>query len=357
MFSVSSLLVLLAFSITGSPVEVRNSFITLPMTRRSTFSNVTDILRHDEARVAAFMEYSTHGRRADVPLRYYLDMGYTVSVDIGWPPITCKNPYVSLTGVNTGVSAEVHYDFGTFQGILFRDALSFTELTVHKMLFGVTVTSQGIGIDGTLGIGPRVSSLDALQHENVPARTIPSVTDYLFGQDTIRQPVVGIFFKPIITNFVNDGELTFGGADPTKYTSAIGYTHITATPRSSLNWGIDQEIYYGNREIMHRTAGVVDCGTTFFTLPPRYQAATGGIVNAVNDLLQISAQQYNHLRALNFHIDLVCQFCQPSHPFGIGYDFIMGYVYLQRFYTVFDAHNSQIDAKQHTNLNIRTLLE
>ncbi|KAG2354354.1 aspartic peptidase domain-containing protein [Suillus spraguei] len=313
MFSVSSLLVLLAFSITGSPVEVRNSFITLPMTRRSTFSNVTDILRHDEARVAAFMEYSTHGRRADVPLRYYLDMGYTVSVDIGWPPITyyllvessssitwigARNPYVSLTGVNTGVSAEVHYDFGTFQGILFRDALSFTELTVHKMLFGVTVTSQGIGIDGTLGIGPRVSSLDALQHENVPARTIPSVTDYLFGQDTIRQPVVGIFFKPIVTNFVNDGELTFGGADPTKYTSAIGYT-----------------------EIMHRTAGVVDCGTTFLYIASdayqRYQAATGGIVNAANDLLQISAQQYNHLRALNFHIDL-------------------------RFYTVFDAHNSQI---------------
>ncbi|KAG2351431.1 hypothetical protein BDR07DRAFT_1444360 [Suillus spraguei] len=72
-----SLLALLDLSVMGSPVEVRNSTITLPMTRRLTFSNVTDLLRHDEALVAALREYNTHGRRATVPLTTF-HWGYTV---------------------------------------------------------------------------------------------------------------------------------------------------------------------------------------------------------------------------------------------------------------------------------------
>ncbi|KAG2071090.1 hypothetical protein BDR04DRAFT_1117883 [Suillus decipiens] len=104
MFSVVFLLALLAFSVTGLPVEVRNSPITLPMTRRLAFSNITDLLRHDEARLAAFGEYSTHGRRdADntypsVTLSHAnlgnAFSGYTVRVGFGHPNVVFSNPTV-----------------------------------------------------------------------------------------------------------------------------------------------------------------------------------------------------------------------------------------------------------------------
>ncbi|KAG2070752.1 hypothetical protein BDR04DRAFT_1231497, partial [Suillus decipiens] len=182
MFSIVFLLALLACSVTGSPVEVRNSPITLPMTRRLAFSNLTDLLRRDETRLAAFGTYSTHGRRdADTPSRpavplKHADLGdafsdYTVNVEIGDSPISYNLivntasaitwvgaglPYLSRTGVNTQQPVEVHYAYGSFRGTIFQHKFSLGgRLTIPWMPIGVASTSQGITADGVLGIGPR----------------------------------------------------------------------------------------------------------------------------------------------------------------------------------------------------------
>ncbi|KAG2356830.1 aspartic peptidase A1 [Suillus spraguei] len=390
MFSVASLLALLAFSITGSPAEVRNSPITLPMTRRLPFSNVTEILRSDEARVAAFMEYSTHGRRnrEKVPL-ININWAYAVSVQIGFPPITynlivdsysaitwvgASTKYVSSTGVDLKEPVVVEYSSGFFEGTIFRDTVYLSDvLAIDGMRIGVASISQGIGFDGILGIGPTMSSLGTLT--NSPGDTIPSVTEYLFQQATIGHPIVGIFFKPIVTDTVNDGELYFGDAEPDIDIDKFTYTRIIQTPSSSLNWGIKLEINYGNIELMPLTIGVVDCGCTFLYIASdayeKYKALTGGTVNNVAlGLLQISAAQYYLLRDLNFYIgyhqkysltpnaqiwprslnyviygnpyDIFLVVKSLPTPTGAGFDFINGYVFLQRFYTVFDARRSRV---------------
>ncbi|KAG2358356.1 aspartic proteinase [Suillus spraguei] len=390
MFSVLSLLALLVSLITGSPVEVRNSLITLPMTRRLTFSNVTDILRHDEARMAAFREYSTHGPRANV-LSSNFGMGYTVDVKIGYPPATYRlvvessssitwvgtdNTYESLTGVDTGKLVAVDYRYGgSFQGTIFEDLLNFTdELYIIGMPIAVASTPRGIvDFDGVLGIGPTVSSLGALRNPDLRGDTIPPVTDYLFRQRGIRQPVVGIFFRPVVQGAANYGLLTFGGTNRNMYRGRIGYTSVTATPPSSQYWGINQSITYGNMELLPYSAGVVDCGCTFLYIASdayeSYRIATGSIVNAANGLLQVTTRDYNTLRALRFYIgeetyifgrnaqiwprslnhvvhgnadDIFLVVRRMDTPIGEGYDFINGYVFLERFYTVFDAGTSRV---------------
>ncbi|KAG2365442.1 family A1 protease [Suillus spraguei] len=387
MFSFASLLALLAFSITGSPVEVRNSPITLPMTRRLPFSNVTEILRYDEARVAAFMEYSTHDRRNQekVPL-INIDWGYTVSVKIGNPPITynlivdsysaitwvgASTKYVSSTGVDLKKPVVVEYSSGFFEGTIYEDTVSLANvLTIDGMQIGVASISQGIGFDGILGIGPTMSSLGT--QTNSLGDTIPSITDYLVQQYAIFNPIVGIFFKPIVTDTVNDGELHFGDV-PDIYIGMITYTRIIPTPSSSLNWGIKQEITYGNRKLTPLTIGVVDCGCTFLYIASdayeKYKTLTGGTVNVALGLLQISTAQYNILDDLNFYIGAKKYSLTPNAqiwprslnyvicgnpndiflvvkslptPTGAGFDFINGYVFLQRFYTVFDAKWSRV---------------
>ncbi|KAG2352026.1 aspartic peptidase domain-containing protein, partial [Suillus spraguei] len=373
MFSVASLLALLALSVTGSPVEVRNSPITLPMTRRPAFSNVTDLLRHDEALIAALTEYSTHGRRAQsVPLTDFYG-GYSVPVRIGNPTtiyhlvvdslygitwVGASTRYVSYTGINTGVPMSFDYGYGSFQGTSFQDSMTFgpdnPSLSINYMQFGVAYNSEGFGhFDGVLGIGPRVFTGD-----------IPTVTDYLFDQGSIFQSVVGIFFRPADAGAVenSDGEISFGGVNR--------QSDITANPRSSQYWGIDQRITYGGVDILEDTAGVVNCGCTFLWIASdafeRYEAATGGIKNAATGLLQISLDQYNALRDLNFHIGgAVYEFTRNAqiwprflnyrlpggggdddiflivrglaNPTGSGLDFINGYVFLQRFYTVLNS--------------------
>ncbi|KAG2354997.1 aspartic peptidase A1 [Suillus spraguei] len=354
------------------------------MTRRLPFSNVTEILWYDEAHVVAFMEYSTHDRRNQekVPL-INIDWGYTISVKIGYPPITynlivdsysvitwvgASTKYVSSTGVDLKEPVVVQYSSGFFEGTIFKDTVSLTNvLTIDGMQIGVASISQGIGFDGILGIGPTMSSLSI--STNSLGDTIPSVTDYLVQQDAIFNPIVGIFFKPIITDTVNDGELHFGEAIPDIY------IRIIPTPSSLLNWGIKQEITYGNIKIMPFTIGIMDCGCTFLYIASdayeKYKTLTSGTVNVALGLLQISTAQYTILDDLNFYIgthrkkysltpnaqiwprslnyvicgnpnDIFLVIKSLPTPTGAGFDFINGYVFLQRFYTVFNAKWSRI---------------
>ncbi|KAG2355724.1 family A1 protease [Suillus spraguei] len=385
MFSVAFLLALLALSVTGSPVKVRNSTITLPMTRRLAFSNVTDLLRHDEALIAALTEYSTHDRRDYVHLTSF-HFGYTVTVGIGNPTriynlivdsasaitwVGARTRYASDTGFNTGAPVAVNYGYGSFQGTIFKDSITFgtDELSIDGMPFGVASTSVGFDFDGVLGIGPMGLTRGTINRPNV---ILPTVTDYLFHQQSIRQPVVGIFFQPFGTNAVRYGygEISFGGANRWRHLGRIKYIDITATPRSSRYWGINQRITYGDVEILRNTAGIVHCGCTFLYLASdayeRYKIVTGGTLNPANGLLQISRGQYNALRGLDFHIgentyklvrnaqvwprllnyrlhggggdnDIFLIVKGLASPTGLGLDFVNGYVFLQRFYVVFDS--------------------
>ncbi|KAG2068570.1 acid protease [Suillus decipiens] len=400
MFSVVFLLALLAFSVTGLPVEVRNSPITLPMTRRLAFSNLTDLLRHDEARLAAFGENSTHGRRnADgaphpaVPLSH-ADFGnafsdYTVEVRFGNFPtgynlivntasaitwVGAGLPYLSRTGVDTQQPVEVNYGYGSFKGTIFQDELKIgdvEQLTIPGMQFGVASTSKNIAADGVLGIGPTLLGLGTLQ--NFPHHMIQTVTDRLLLQG-LGRPVVGIFFQPLVANQVINGEISFGGTNPSRYSkSGMYYTDVTTIAPSSHYWGINQKITSGDIEILPYTAGVVDSGCTFLYLSvdayERYQAVTGGILNPANGLLQISLQQYNQLSDLKFHIgegvfklvpnaqiwprflnysinggdhDIFLIVKALQRLTGSGYDFVIGAPFLQRFYAAFDSAKKRV---------------
>ncbi|KAG2078819.1 acid protease [Suillus decipiens] len=399
MFSVVFLLVLLAFSVTGSPVEVHNSPITLPMTGRLAFSNATALLRHDsEARLAAFGEYSTHGRseayshRLKVPLSQ-ADFGggffgYTVKVNIGNPPITYNLivdtasaitwvgtgiPYLSRSGVDTGVPVAVDYRYGSFRGTIFEDQLSFEgveNFIISGMPIGVVSNTQDIAInvDGVLGIGP------------TSEQTIPTFTDFLMSRGYILRAFIGMFFQPIDANPQpvgsnphDYGELGIGGGTDTDLHDYISYTGITATAPSSQYWGIDQRITYAGGVIQVKTAGVVDSGCTFLYLASdayeRYRAVTGGILNPANGLLQISPQQYDQLHDLQFHTsgriyklvpnaqiwprslnnningglnDIFLIVKALETPTGLGKDFVLGYVFLQRYYTVFDSDRRRV---------------
>lgn len=76
--------------------------------------------------------------------------------------------------------------------------------------------------DGILGIGPLDLTAGTLTNE--PLATIPTVTQNLYKQGIISEIVVGISFEPTTSSEVTNGELTFGGIDPAKYTSTIAYT-------------------------------------------------------------------------------------------------------------------------------------
>ena len=70
-------------------------------------------------------------------------------------------------------------------------------------------------------IGPDISSVGTIDPDK--SSTVPTVTDNLFSQGQINQNIVALFFQPLNTTSVENGEMTFGGTDPSKYTGDITY--------------------------------------------------------------------------------------------------------------------------------------
>ena len=104
---------------------------------------------------------------------------------------------------------------------------------------------------------------------------------------------VGISFAPVVNPGDANGELTFGGTDPSKYIGALSYVYVTRSTSTSLPRecqglttifvflrpitdtkpagyyvGINQTVSYGDasRVLLDNGAGITDTGTTLLLL-------------------------------------------------------------------------------------------
>lgn len=192
-----------------------------------------------------------------------------------------------------------------------------------------------------------------------------------------------------------NGELTFGGTDDSRFTGTISYVPVTSTSPASSFWGIDQTITYGSAtggtQILKKSSGIVDTGTTLLLLATdafqAYQRTTGATIDSSTGLLTLSQSQFNKLKSLFFHIGNATFELTPNAQIwprslnstigghegkiylvtadmgslsGAGLDFINGFAFckysifntlkdrllarfsVQRFYSVYDTGNSRV---------------
>jgi cathepsin E len=303
---------------------------------------------------------------------------YALLVDTGssntW--VGATNPYVKTsTSVQTSNNVAVTYGSGSFSGTEFTDQVTITSgLVISGQSIGVASTSTGFaGVDGIIGIGPVALTLDTLS----PATSslIPTVTDNAFSQGQIPTDLLGISFQPNNQDSDNNGEITWGGTDSTKFIAPISFTPVTTTSPASEFWGINQSIKYGtSTTILASTAGIVDTGTTLVLLASNgfsaYEKATGAVLDERRTgLLTVTTSQFQNLkslffttngvtfeltanaqlwpRALNTAIgglaaDIYLIVGNLGTPSGEGFDFVNGMTFLERFYAVFDTTNKQV---------------
>ncbi|THH33217.1 hypothetical protein EUX98_g954 [Antrodiella citrinella] len=301
---------------------------------------------------------------------------YTLLIDTGssntW--VGAGQKYVKTsTSHSTNNKVNVSYGSGSFSGTEFTDTVTIApNLVITKQSIGVASTAQGFDdVDGIIGIGP----VDLTSGTVANTDTVPTVTDNLFAQGDIEQSSIGISFQPSTSASQVNGELDFGGVDQSKITSDVTFVPITSTSPASQYWGIDQSVTYGDNEtsILDSTAGIVDTGTTLLLLATdafqAYEKATGGKLDNTTGLLTITEEQFDNLQSLffniggtNFELTANAQIWPRSlnstiggeegkiylvtsdlgSPSGQGLDFINGFAFLQRFYSVFDTTNAQV---------------
>ncbi|CCM03747.1 uncharacterized protein FIBRA_05893 [Fibroporia radiculosa] len=385
----SSLLatLVLALTVAAIPLEARNGRVTLPLAKRTSSTGVANVLARDQAR-AQFLKSrgsSDLKSRQDVTATNQAE-DYVVTVTIGSTDYTlivdtgssntwvgADKKFVKSSGTtSTGNSVEVSYGSGEFEGTEYTGDITIGgSLTVTDQSFGVASSSEGFdGVDGIIGIGPEDLTEDTVSNTN----EVPTVTQNLYTQGTIAEELVSVFFAPTTSESDANGELTFGGTDASKYTGAITYTPLTTTSPASYYWGINEEITYGSdTTILSETAGIVDTGTTLVLIASnaysKYQSATGATEDEDTGLLRLSTSEYDNLESLYFNIggssleftanaqiwprslnsaiggssDYVYLIVNNiGTPSGEGLDFINGYTFLERYYSVFDTGNSQV---------------
>jgi len=390
MFSTTSLLtfVTLALSVAANPVIVdRSPILSIPITRIQNITSGHNVIASGLSRAQNFKERVTaqaigesRKKRQSEPVTNEV-VSYIASVGVGandqqfqlivdtgssntW--VGAGTKYVATsTSHDTGDKVSVSYGSGSFSGTEFTDQVTLaSNLVIASQSIGVASTSTGFaGTDGIIGIGP-----DALTEDTVSGvNTVPTVTDNLFSAGTIAERLVAVSFEPTTTEEVTNGELTFGGTDSTKFTG-----DITFTPKVGDFWGISQSISYAGKTIQASTEGIVDTGTTLLLLEENafnaYIDAVGGKEDEATGLFTITSAQFDALEDLVFTIGGTEFSLTPNAQIwprslntdiggtadGIylvasnlgaeeeGFNFVNGYVFLERFYSVFDTTNNQV---------------
>ncbi|KAL1713660.1 aspartic peptidase domain-containing protein [Schizophyllum commune] len=376
----------------------------LPFATKFPKRHAKDILASDRARAkkllrgcqphgpAAFKHRTTltadrqSFAKTDAPatVTYTLSVGvgspatdYTLLIDTGisntWVGADKKYKETS-TSKSTGHKFNVSYGSGKVSGTEYTDQVTLgDDLVIKSQSIGVASSAQGFNdVDGILGIGP----VDLTQGTVASTSSVPTVTDNLYKQGTIPTESIGIFYQPTTsTEEVANGEMTFGGTDDERVTGQITYTPITSTSPANNYWGIDQTVTYGEdgTTLMDNLAGIVDTGTTLLLIASdafqKYQKATGATLDNSTGLLTITENQYNSLKSLFFKIgDTTFEFTPNAQIWprklnsllggddnkiylvtsdmgsesGQGLDFIDGFAFLQRFYSVYDTTNSRV---------------
>lgn len=400
MFSSSVLLstLLLALAVAGNPVVVRDNLVRLPFAKQVNVTNFGDILKQDQARASALRELGKSRASGKVLQKDAVinepvtnqAVTYVASVGVGSPATTysllidtgSSNTWVgaSKSYVKTSTSAQtkdrvsVTYGSGSFSGTEFTDTVSLgSGLTATKQSIGVASTAQGFdGVDGILGIGPTDLTVGTLSPDT--GSTVPTITDTLFSQKVITSNLIGISFNPTTSEESTNGEITWGGTDSSKFTGQISFTPITTTSPASEFWGINQSVRYGaSTSILSTTAGIVDTGTTLVLLATdgfnKYVRATGAVEDNTTGLLRLTTAQFANLQSLFFTTNGVTYELTANAQAwprslnsiiggnsnsvylivndlgsnsGQGLDFINGFAFLERFYSVFDTTNKQV---------------
>ncbi|KAI0032786.1 aspartic peptidase domain-containing protein [Vararia minispora EC-137] len=299
---------------------------------------------------------------------------YTLLIDTGssntWVGANKRYTQTS-TSKNTGNRVNVGYGSGQFSGTEYTDQVSLSsDLVIQNQSIGVASSARGFtDVDGILGIGP----VDLTQGTVSSTGSVPTVTDNLFRQGTIPTESIGISYVPTTSSSeIANGELDFGGVDTAKTSGDVTFVPITSTSPASNYWGIDQTVSYNGQQILN-SAGIVDTGTTLVLIATdafqKYQKATGATLDQTTGLLTLTEAQFSNLQPLVFTVGGT-QFALSANAqiwprslnsqlggeagkiylvvsdlgnnSGQGLDFINGFTFLQRFYSIYDTTNSQV---------------
>jgi len=322
---------------------------------------------------------------AEVPINDYMNAQYYGPITIGTPPqtfnvvfdtgssnlwvpskscsllnIACKlhskyDSSKSSTYVKNGTNFAIRYGSGSLSGFTSQDSVTVGSVTVPNLLFAEAVKEPGVAFiaahfDGIMGFG-------------FPEISVNGMTPFFQGAlaaGAIKEAKFAFYLEK---SGSTGGELSLGGADSTKYTGDFTYTPITTKGYWQFSVAA---VTVGGNSFASTTKAIADTGTSLLAVPTTVFTSllTKFPAGAVKPLLHgeytVDCSKVSTLPTISFSIggkefalegsDYVLNvqgqcllgFLGLDVPPPRGPLWILGDVFLRKYYTVFDYGNAQI---------------
>jgi hypothetical protein len=257
----------------------------------------------------------------------------------------------SSTYVEDGSVFQIRYGSGPVSGRFGVDTAAIgDDISISNVHFGQISDATGLGyaymlgkFDGILGLAFKTISI---------GHAVP-VFEMAIDQKLVPHPVFSFYLGNLA-----DGELTFGGYDTSKYTGELQKVKLT----SATYWQIEIDgVNAGDNEIDGKNSAIVDSGTSLIALPSSQMEELANVLGAMRMFTgqyTVDCSSIPHLPAVTFKINginypldgadyvlqsgNICLLAFMAFPTESGPSYILGDVFMRRYYTVFDYTNQEI---------------
>ncbi|GAA5841282.1 hypothetical protein JCM3766R1_005013 [Sporobolomyces carnicolor] len=315
-----------------------------------------------------------------VPLTNYLNAQYFSEITLGTPPQSFKvildtgssNLWVPSTRCSSiacflhskydakasstykanGTEFKIQYGTGSLEGVISNDVLSIGDLTIKKQDFAESTVEPGLTFafgkfDGILGLG-----YDTISVQHV----VPPFYN-MVNQGLLDDPVFSFW----LGSDPEQGEAVFGGVDKAHYTGDIHYVPV----RRKGYWEIELEkVKFGDETLeLENTGAAIDTGTSLIALPTDLAEIINrdiGAKKSWNGQYTVECSTIPSLPSLSLYFDgkpytisaedyilqvqgtCISAFTGIDIPAPIGPIWIVGDVFLRKFYSVYDLGKNAV---------------
>ncbi|XP_018789118.1 PREDICTED: lysosomal aspartic protease-like [Bactrocera latifrons] len=328
-------------------------------------------------------KYNSLPRATDEQLHNYLDDSYYGAITIGTPPQNfqvlfdtgssnlwvpkgpcsgdpaCNNhnsydASKSSTYKPNGTEFSIQYGTGSLSGYLVEDTVSVAGLPISDQVFAVATTEPGTTFvdavfDGILGMG-----YQEISNDNV----VPPFYN-LYKQGLVKEPVFSFYLTRDGTSS-QGGVLTLGGIDGDHYEGDI--TYVPVASKGYWQFNVDT-VYIGGSEFSYEDSAIADTGTSLVAVPYYLYGYLQELIGAEPDYegqYFVDCAQVSSLPKISFTIagtnftlegsDYVIevdsesgeQLCMSAFEDGGTSFWILGDVFIGKYYSVFDLGNNQV---------------
>ncbi|EPQ59492.1 aspartic peptidase A1 [Gloeophyllum trabeum ATCC 11539] len=311
-----------------------------------------------------------------VPLSNFANAQYFTEISLGTPPQTFKVildtgssnlwvPSIQCTSIAcflhtkydssksstykaNGSEFSIQYGTGSMEGFVSNDVLTIGDIVIKGQDFAEATKEPGL----TFAFG-KFDGILGLAYNTISVNHITPPFYNMIDQKLIEEPV---FSFRLGDSEEDGGEAIFGGVDESAYSGAIHYAPV----RRKAYWEVELEkIKFGDDELeLENTGAAIDTGTSLIALPTDVAEMLNAQIGATkswNGQYTVDCAKVPDLPDLSFYFDgkayplkgtdyvlevqgtCISSFQGMDINLPGGDLWIIGDVFLRRYYTVYDA--------------------